>query len=67
MPEIADLPSGVRDEALEVFNRVSMPSEVPSPYERIKQKHMIQREIDVMALKMLDLKDCIDRLDEVSP
>jgi hypothetical protein len=64
VPNMSDIPLDVRQSALKRFNEVSK-EDVPSLYERIRQRHDVQKNIDEISLSMLGLNNWINRLDEI--
>jgi hypothetical protein len=64
VPNMSDIPLDARQSALERFNEVSK-EDVPSLYERIRQRHDVQKNIDEISLSMLGLNNWINRLDEI--
>jgi len=64
VPDVHKIPSDIRKEALELFEKIGKKEVVPF-YRRILNRDPIQREIDKMALRLLGIKKLIPQLDEI--
>jgi len=65
IPNILGIATDIKCSALNKFNEVSKLADVPALYDRIKQRHHVQRQIDEISLSMLGLGNWIDRLSEI--
>jgi len=64
IPDVVHLPKDVKEQSLILWQNVRK-IELPPLYQRIRQKHQMQRKIDELALKMLGLENWIPRLDNI--
>jgi predicted RNA methylase len=64
IPNVLGFSSNMMQSALNIFNKIGK-VDVPPLYQRIREKHELQRQIDEMSLNMLGLTDWINKLDEI--